>query len=220
MTTTTLLRVDASFRTEGSTSRAVADTAVQAWQDAHPGSDVLRRDVGATPLPSEAWGNSVQARYLPEEQWTTAQRDAVALATALGDELARADALVLASPLYNFGVSQHTKAWFDLLIADPRLGPGSTALQGKLALVVVAQGGGYAPGTPREGWDHATGYLQRILQDNFAMTVETVIADLTLAPTTPAMAALVGIAEQSLATAHDDAARHGIALATRLSDAA
>lgn len=217
---TTLLRVDASFRTEGSTSRAVADTAQDGWLKANPDGRIVHRDLGASPLPSEAWALATGAAYTPEADRTPEQREAAALAATLATEVIDADALILASPLYNFGVAQYTKTWIDMLIADPRLGPGSEALKGKPALLVVAQGGGYRAGTPREGWDHATAYLQRILGDNFGMNVRTVIADLTLAKVTPAMADLVGVAEQSLATAHEEATQHGSALAERLHDAA
>jgi FMN-dependent NADH-azoreductase len=52
------------------------------------------------------------------------------------------------------------------------------------------------------------------------MDVSTVVADLTLAASTPAMAGLVGVAEQSLATAHREADEHASALAARLRAAA
>lgn len=216
----TLLRVDTSVRTEGSTSRAVADTAEQAWTQANPEGTVVRRDLGVAPLPVEAWPLAMGAGYTSEDARTEEQREAVALSAAVGGELIAADALILASPLYNFGVNQYTKAWIDLLITHPQLGPGSEVLRGKPALLVVAQGGGYRAGTPRHGWDHATAYLERILQDNFGMELRTVIADLTLASSTPAMTDLVGIAEQSLATAHTEATRHGTDLSTRLHEAA
>jgi len=209
----TLLRVDASIRTEGSVSRAVADSAVAAWSREHPDGAVARRDLGTSPLPADMWARAVHARRVDEADRTADQRDALALVSALASELLDADALVLASPLYNFGVSQHTKAWIDLIITDPRLGPGTTALQGKPALLVVTQGGGYREGAPRHGWDHSTGYLERILGDNFGMELHSVVADLTLASVTPAMAHLVDAAEQSLATAHEQAARHGADLA-------
>lgn len=215
----TLLRVDGSIRTTGSISRAVADSAVQAWTATHPSADVVHRDVGAHPLPADAWALSVAAHYLPEEEWTPEQRAAVRLAAELADEVVAADAVVLAAPLYNFGVSQHVKTWIDLLISDPRLGPGTTELAGTPALLVVSQGGGYRAGTPRHGWDHATGYLERILTDTFGMDVNTVVADLTLAAVTPAMSHLVDVAEQSLATAHGDATRHGTGLAALVSAA-
>lgn len=217
---TTLLRVDASFRTEGSTSRAVADTAESAWRGDNADGLVVRRDLGAAPLPAEAWALATGANFTPEANRTEEQRGAQALAATLAEEVITADALILASPLYNFGIAQYTKVWIDMLIADPRLGPGSEALKGKPALLIIAQGGGYRAGTPREGWDHATAYLQRILGDNFGMDVRTVVADLTLAAVTPAMADLVGVAEQSLATAHEEATQHGSSLAQRLREAA
>ncbi|WP_380166837.1 FMN-dependent NADH-azoreductase [Jannaschia sp. R86511] len=211
----TLLRVDASFRTDGSVSRAVADSATDAWLAEHPTGTVVRRDLSASPLPATAWVDALAAAPLPEQDRTPAQREAHQLVTTLADELIGADQLVLASPLFNFGVSQYTKVWIDLLIADPRLGPGTTALQGRGALVVASQGGGYRPGTPRHGWDHATAYLERILGDVFGMAVDTVTADLTLAPVTPQMAHLVEAAEVALREAHTAAAAHGTRLAGR-----
>ncbi|MHB1972841.1 MAG: FMN-dependent NADH-azoreductase [Acidimicrobiales bacterium] len=209
---TRLLRVDASIRTTGSASRAVADSAVEAWRAVHPDAEVLHRDLAASPLPAETWARALTASHAPEEGRTSEQRDALVLVATLASELLGADALVLASPLYNVGVSQHTKAWIDLLVADPRLSPGSTALQDKPALLVVAQGGGYREGAPRHGWDHSTGYLERILRDNFGMDLRTVVADLTLAGVNPAMAHLADAAEQSLSAAHEDATRHGRSL--------
>lgn len=210
---TTLLRVDASFRTEGSTSRAIADSAASAFLADHEDAVVVHRDLAATPIAAEAWSQSVNAAFVPEEQRSPQMKEAMKLAATLADELIAADVLVLASPLFNFGISQYTKVWIDMLITDPRLGPGSTALAGKAALIVVAQGGGYRAGTPRYGWDHATAYLERIFRDNFGMNVDTVIADLTLAGQNPAMAHLKGEAAKALSEAHDSATAHGTRLA-------
>src|SRR5690349_19738119 len=116
----TLFRLDASIRPEGSISRAVADTVQRAWHETHPDAAVISRDIGVAPLPAGAWQTAVSGSYLPPDQRTSAQRDAAALATALGDELLAARAYLFAVPLYNFGVPQHMKAWVDLLLTDPR----------------------------------------------------------------------------------------------------
>ncbi len=210
---TTLLRVDASFRTDGSTSRAIADSATTAWLAQNPGGVVVHRDLSASPIPADAWAQSIGANYVPQERWSPEQRAATELARTLADEVIDADVLVLASPLFNFGVSQYTKVWIDMLITDPRLGPGSTALADKAALLVIAQGGGYRAGTPRHGWDHATAYLERIFADNFGMQVDTVVADLTLADSTPAVAHLKDAAAEALTDAHESASRHATRLA-------
>ena len=54
--------------------------------------------------------------------------EARALATTFADELIDADALLFAVPLYNYGVSQHFKTWFDLAYTDSRIDPTGTAL--------------------------------------------------------------------------------------------
>jgi len=199
----TLFRVDASIRVEGSVSRELADTVERTWIEHHPHDTVLRRDLVADPLPADAWQLAATAPFVAEEDRTPAQRDAAALAARLADEVLGADALVVGSPLYNFGVSQHLKTWTDLLITDPRFGPGQRPLQGKPVTIAVARGGGYAPGTPREGWDHATPYVERIFRDVLGGDVAVVTAELTLADATPQMADLRDLAAASRSAARE-----------------
>ncbi|MCW0213733.1 MAG: NAD(P)H-dependent oxidoreductase [Pseudonocardia sp.] len=211
------LRVDSSIRQQGSVSRAVAGTVEQGWLDQHPGSEVVRRDLGAEPLPFDAWGLSMAAGAVPEGDRAPEIREAHALAARLADELIEADAVAVGMPLYNFGVPAQIKNWIDLVITDPRFGPGATPLAGKPVTLVVARGGGYAEGTPREGWDHATPYLQRIFSDYWSADVAVVVAELTLAEVNPAMAELRPLAAESLARAHEraieTAREHGAKLA-------
>src|SRR5579875_647310 len=158
----TLFRLDASIRTEGSHSREIADVVEQEWRAARPGDAVISRHVGLDPVPATAWPAAVSATYVPEDQRSPEQRAAVALAAHEVDALVAADALLFAVPLYNFGVSQHFKAWVDLVITDPRMAAGVTpAIAGKPAELVVVRGGNYSAGTPREGWDHATSWMRR-----------------------------------------------------------
>ncbi|MGV1010552.1 MAG: NAD(P)H-dependent oxidoreductase [Dermatophilaceae bacterium] len=100
---------------------------------------------------------------MPPAEHTPVQAAALALAETVAGELREADAVVLAFPLYNFGVSQHVKTWIDLAIAGAP--HGTRLLEGKPAVLVTSRGGAYGPGTPRDGWDHNTGYLRRILVD-------------------------------------------------------
>ncbi|MDR7274773.1 FMN-dependent NADH-azoreductase [Catenuloplanes atrovinosus] len=213
----TLYRLDASIRTEGSVTRAVADTVQKAWSAEHPGASILRRDLGLYPLPADAWRNSVLGGFVPAEDRTAAQRDAAALATVIADELLAADAYLLAIPLYNYAVPHHVKAWFDLLLTDPRFPSGNARLlEGRPAVIVTARGGGYGTGTPREGWDHNTPYLRRMFADILHLDVHFAEAELTLAGVNPAMEALRGLAAQSLADAHATAESHGRTIASRV----
>lgn len=208
-----LFRLDSSIRQQGSVSREVADTLERAWREQHPGGEVIRRDLTGDPLPASAWSAAATGRQTPDQQRTPHQRAALALASALGDELLSADAIVIATPLYNFGVSQHLKAWIDMLITDPRFAPDAGALAGRPVTLVLARGGGYGPGTPREGWDHATPYLVRIFADVFGADVTLVEAELTLADVVPAMEPLRPLAAESRTRAHQRAAERGRQLA-------
>src|SRR5579863_7469385 len=181
-----LFRLDASIRVEGSHSRAIADIVEQEWRNAHPDEPVIRRHVGGDRILATAWATAVGAGRTPGESRTHEQQAALALAAALTDELVAADALVFAVPLYNFGVSQHFKAWVDVVITDPRMAAGvASPLAGKPAVLVVARGGSYAAGTPREGWDHATGWMRRIRSDVWGLDLNVVEAEFTQVDANP-----------------------------------
>lgn len=81
-----LLRVDASIRREGSVTRSVADSFEQSWLATHPGSQVVRRDVGVTP---PAYLNEVEhtAMFVPPEVRSPEMVAAQAGAAVLADEL-------------------------------------------------------------------------------------------------------------------------------------
>jgi FMN-dependent NADH-azoreductase len=208
-----LLRIDSSIRTEGSVSREVLDSLERSYVDSHPGGDVVRRDLGRDPIPAPTWAAATTAGMTPEDQRTDEQRAALGLAAELADELVAASAVVIGSPLYNFGIAAHLKSWVDVLVTDPRFAPGTAPLAGRPVVVVVSRGGGYGPGTPREGWDHGTGWLVRILRDVWGADVSVVEAELTLAEVVPAMAELRPLAAQKRAEAHEAAEKLGAALA-------
>jgi FMN-dependent NADH-azoreductase len=218
----TLFRLDSSIRRENSVTREVADNLERAWTEHHPDDVVVRRDIGTSPLPSDAWAAAAMGKHLPEEERTPEQRAALALAAELADELIGADAAVIAVPLYNFGISQHVKTWIDLLLTSPQLSPGSgnEPLAGRPVSLVIARGGGYGPGTPREGWDHATPYLRRIFEDCFHVDLTVVECELTLADVTPAMAELRETAAALRVKANERALETGRALARRLAASA
>ena len=213
----TLLRIDASIRFEGSVSRELADIAEQAWTAEHRGDEVVRRDLGRDPLPAGLWPAIVSGRGVPEAQHTDEQRAATAVAAGLVDELATADAIIVATPLYNFGVSQHLKTWIDLVMTDPRLLSGGDLVSGRPLILALARGGGYGTGTPREGWDHATPWLERIFRDVWGADLRLATAELTLADVTPQMEPLRGLAAESRELARRTALEHGTAVARELS---
>ena len=179
-----------------------------------PATNVVRRHLGTDPVPATAWGDAVSGSWIAPDERTPAQRDAAALAATLVDELLAADALVFAVPLYNFGVSQHFKAYVDLVITDPRMAPGQTPpTSGKAAVLATVRGGAYGAGTPREGWDHATGWMRRILADVWKLDVSVVESEFTLVGVNPALDQFADLARDLRQQAEADARAHGRTLA-------
>jgi FMN-dependent NADH-azoreductase len=209
----TVLRIDASIQGSRSASSELADLVLAEWTAVHPEQSVLRRHLAADPLPADAWATAISAAFTPDEHRTEPQRAALILARELAAELREADAVVLALPLYNFGVSQHVKTWIDLAVAggaqDEKL------LDGKPTVLLTTRGGAYSPGTPRAGWDHNTGYLRRILADVWGADLTVVEREFTLVGINPALDRFTDLAAAMKATAHEAAAAAGKTLATR-----
>ena len=205
-----LFRLDASIRTEGSVSRSIADIVEAAWRQDNPDEAVTRRHVGLEPVPATSWAASVFADRAHPENQSVEQRDAVALAAALANELLGAEAYLFAVPLYNFGVSQHFKSWVDLVITDPRLASSAgQPLRGRHAVLVTVRGGAYGEGTPREGWDHATGWMRRILEDVWGLDLRVVETEFTLVGVNPALDQFADVAAQMRHDAERLAGEHG-----------
>jgi len=207
-----LFRLDASINPDGSASRAIGDIVEAEWHAAHADGTVRRRDLGAEPLPADAWPAAVKAAWLPEEARTDRQRESRALARELAAELRSADAALATVPLYNFGVAQHVKVWIDLVIAGAEAS-NERLLDGKPVVLSVVRGGAYGPGTPRDGWDHSTGYLRRIFADVWGADLTIVEREFTLVGVNPALDGFKDLAAQFKDAAHTAAAAAGKSLA-------
>ena len=205
----TLLRVDASIQGPVSASSALADLVLAEFTAARPDEPVVTRHLGQQPVPAGAWALAIGGAFTPEADRTPDQIEAASVAA----ELADADAAVLALPLYNFGVSQHVKAWIDLAIAGSS--PGTRLLEGKPVVLVTTRGGAYGPGTPREGWDHSTDYLRRILADVWGAELTVIEREFTLVGVNPALDQFGETAGQMKQAAEEAAAKAGRVLADR-----
>jgi FMN-dependent NADH-azoreductase len=197
-----LLHIDSSIQGERSVSRSLTARAAAAWRAAHPDGTVTYRDLGAHPLP-HLDSESGLARMVPAEQHTPAQAASWELTKQVVDEVLAADTILLGLPVYNFGAPSSVKSWVDHLVA-PGLSVDRATMTGMLGgrdlLVLEARGGGYAAGTPREGWDHAEPWLPHALSLT-GLEPRFIIAELTLAGVNPQMAELKPLAAESLAAA-------------------
>jgi FMN-dependent NADH-azoreductase len=198
-----LFRLDASILPATSASRSLADLVEAEWTSSHPDSTV----------PATAWADAVTGGFVAPEERTEQQIQAQELATAFADEMLAADALLFAVPLYNYGVSQHFKTWFDVAYTDPRINPTGTALNGKPATLVTVLGGNYAEGSPKEGWDHSTGWLRRVLEDVWGLDLRVVQRPFTLVGVNPALDAFTDVANELKENAEKSARAYGQELA-------
>src|SRR5229473_2884733 len=197
-----LLHIDSSVQGERSVSRKLTARARDAWRAAHPGGTATYRDLGSNPVPHLVPATGM-ARGVAPELRTPAQAASWALTEELVNEIKEADTILLGLPLYNFGAPSSVKAWLDHLIARGlSLDPETHAplLGGRDFVVLASRGGGYAEGTPREGWDHAEPWLPHAISST-GLEPRFITAELTLAEVTPAMAGLIPLAAKSLAAA-------------------
>lgn len=209
-----LLHVDSSALSVGSVSKEIADTFRKTWQEAHPDGEITHRDLGRNPVPAldEA---AIHAAYIPAEQHTAEQAAAYAQRTELVDEVFAADAYLFTVPMYNWSVPATFKAWLDQIIQAGRtlVFDGPPALSGRPATIVLAYGGGYDAGTPREGWDFVQPYLETVLGKALGLDLTVIKVQLTLAERNPAMADLIPASKQLRAAAHEAAETHARTLA-------
>ena len=208
-----VLRVDATIQGDRSASSALADLVLDEFAAARPEVPVVRRHLGQDPLPAHAWEAAISGSYIPEADRTAGQREALVTAERLATELQQATSVVLAMPLYNYGVSQHAKTWIDLALAGAP--HGTRLLEDTPTVLVATRGGAYSPGTPREGWDHSTDYLRRVLVDVWGADLTLIEREFTLVGLNPALDEFTEIAALLHKTAQEAAAEAGTALAAR-----
>lgn len=213
-----LYRLDASIMPASSSSRALGDIVEAEWSAVRPDGVVVREDLSENPVDARHWAAAVTASRTPTEHRSSIQRAAVARAAKTADALLAADALLFDVPLYNFGVSQHFKAWFDLAYTDPRIGPAAAGLRGKPAVLATVLGGNYDDDTPKAGWDHSTAWLRRVLHDVWGLDLTIVRRQFTLVGVNPALDPFADLAADLKTHAEQDAVAAGRALTAAAAD--
>ena len=160
--TLNLLRIDASGRKTGSSTRTLLDEVVAQLENQFEAVQLVHRDLAdSIPHVDDDW---IAANFTAAEDRSPSQRQKLEYSDRLVAELKGADALVIGMPIYNFGVPAALKAWVDM-IARARLtfrytddGPRGL-LEGKRAILVVASGGVVVD----SDFDFATPYMRRAL---------------------------------------------------------
>ena len=163
-----------------SVSRQAAESLIQRLRSQTPGGTVKIRNLADQPPPH--WGAAeVAAAFTPPADRDAAAISALGLSDALCAELAHADVVVVASPMWNFSVPSCLKAWIDHVV---RVGVTfKYGAQGPIGLltglrtvyVVEATGGTYLEAPARE-LNHVGPYLTQVFRFLGAQDVVTITA--------------------------------------------
>jgi len=168
---TTILRLDASARKSRSLTRTLSASFIDQWREADPTARIIKRDVGTNPpsLITEDWIAAVfadPAELSPEQQALVAESD------QLIEEVEAADLIAIATPMYNYGMPAHLKAWVDQVVRINRtftfdLARGDQPLQpilsGKTLVMLTSWGEfGFGRGEANEHANHLTSHLETV----------------------------------------------------------
>ena len=159
-----ILVVSSSANGDASVSNGLVARFVDSVRETNPAAHVVLRDVGARPLPHLTRETVAAIKGEPKSQ---AELEARALSDALVGELQQADLIVIASPMYNFGISSTLKSWFDhvaragVTFRYTENGPEGL-LKGKKTVAILSRAGFYSegPGTAMDGQEP---YLRAML---------------------------------------------------------
>lgn len=147
-----ILIVTSSAQGETSVSNRLAAHFAAEASAADSASVITVRDVGRNPLPHLAEDTIVGIRGEAKSEAELATR---LISDELLDEVRAADLIVIASPMYNFGISSTLKTWFDFILR-PRVAfryseTGPEGLLGPRKVVVIeSRAGVYEAGNPAD----------------------------------------------------------------------
>lgn len=174
----TILHIDASIRKafnpnpeHNSISKRIAREFIETWQSHRRKDEYIYRDVGINPpdFIDQEW---IGAVFTPDEHRSSEQRRKLALSDQLFGELAKADIILIASPMYNYGMPAPLKAWFDQVMRinktfsfDLAQGdhPIEPLLSGKTLVLVTSCGEfGFGAGGEREHMNHLGPHIKTL----------------------------------------------------------
>lgn len=156
-----ILRIDGSARVNGSVTRQLADQLISQLREQNGNTQITQRELtDALPQITEGW---VNANFTDPLDRSDEQKTILAQSDELVAELRDADVIVIAVPVYNFGIPAAVKAWVDLICRARETfrytenGPEGL-VSDRTVYVVTASGGTQIGGD----MDFATPYLRHI----------------------------------------------------------
>jgi FMN-dependent NADH-azoreductase len=182
-----VLHVQASPRGAESFSRRAAEQFIEAYLESHPGAEIDVLDVFADALPrfdapAAKAKYSVLAGQEPADDAARAWKAVIDVV----DRLKAADLVLISSAMWNFSIPYRLKQWVDVIVQpalsfsySPQEGYKGL-ITGKPAVLILARGGDYSPGSGYEAFDFQKPYLESILGLIGFESIRTIIVQPTL----------------------------------------
>ena len=199
-----LLHLEVSPLGENSISRSISKEFLAAFKAKNLSAVIVSHDLSLDPVP-HLDGETLIAGRIPEADRSAAMQAKYEYRSVLVNEVNAASHILISTPMWNFSVPSVLKAWIDQIIVS-----GVTKVTGKVT-VIVSQGGSYAPGAPRAGWDWETGYLKQVFESLGATDIQIILSEFGLAGIVPALADFIDRKNESIAAAKVAAALRAVA---------
>jgi len=169
-----ILIIESSPRGAASASRQLTARLRERLRTLYPDAKFIEHDLTIDPPPT------VKAISTKDQTQAESLKDVLRLSDQLTEEVLSSDLLVIASPMWNFGMPSSLKAWIDHVVRAGKTfryaGAGVEGLaQGKRAILVLASGGVFTE-EPWKPWDTVEPYLRQILGFIGIKDVQTVRA--------------------------------------------
>jgi FMN-dependent NADH-azoreductase len=153
--------------------------------------ELIERDLSKEPLP-HVDALTISAFFTPPPQLTNEQKTALRLSDRLTEEVLSADAIIIATPMWNFGVPSSLKAWIDHIVRAGKtfqFGPNGLEglLKGKKVYVIVSSGSVYTSGA-FQAYDVLTPYFKTVFGFMGVLDLELVRVEGTNSPETSIIA--------------------------------
>jgi FMN-dependent NADH-azoreductase len=179
-----LLHIAVSPMGDHSISRAVDGVFLEAFKARHANAEIITHDLAIETIP-HLDGEAIGAGYTPEDARSVTAATKHNYRLGLIKEVNEAKHIMISTPMWNFTVPSVLKAWIDQIII-----PGAVTVSGKVT-VIISQGGSYAPGAPRAGWDWESGYMKQVFESIGATDVTVIVSEFGLAGIAPGMESFV-----------------------------
>lgn len=177
---TQILIIESSPRGAESASHRLTGKLRERLRALYPEARFLEHDLAKDDLPHLDY-STVRAIFTKDKAEAKSLKEVLRLSDQLTEEVLSSDLLIIASPMWNFGLPSSLKAWIDHIVRPGKTfryaGAGVEGLaRGKKAILVLASGGIFTEG-PWKSWDTVEPYLRQILGFIGITDVQTVRAE-------------------------------------------